>query len=561
MSENIWQRSKRYGKKGAKAIWSGSSRDLEDFKVEIIKDAGLITGNKLLFSVGTEYQKAIQSDAGKEYFEFQDEKIREIQTNLVNKIKGGNKDRSQLKQLKKKQKVDGPNFIHQKQRAKAHGGNIPLHFIIKMAGYRRRRRMKRSKRRFRKRGSAGGSLLKSLKQAGPIGNVKWNTTGTISTLAGQQDFMCLPLSATQSEVRNNALNYGPGGVSVSGATALAHSSQVVDVGSAGIGIPLGAIGQISLLRKDFIYHFNMFRTYRFKNPTNVNIEVVFHLVTCKKDIPLTMYAALTVDNTHEAITALCKTNAANWSLADNPSADYGKAALGAELATTSGLKAPDAAEVDEKGEDDFDYAASAVGSGMVGSSFTAWRRIGWTPKEVIPFRQHFTIKRSKKITLTSNSVADYKYSEKRFHKQDTAQLPDMGRDSIRQLHTRKGQKFLVVMVRGFPTIANYPLATYQNFTTYNKAAWSYDASGASIGPTTEQGSTINANVVTTSPAQLIYVSSASQNFGSKSQTKSTIRTLENVLPSAYGYPSGAVTYNEIAEDSEVISQYTSAHKT
>lgn len=437
--------------------------------------------------------------------------------------------------------------------SRARHTNTPYCITIKMAGYKRRRKMKRSKRRFRKKSHAKNRLYRSLKAAGPIGNVKFALSGRVACLAGQQDFQCLPLSSTQDEFRSMYDNLGPGGRTMGNYVDYVHDLQTQNLSTTAEFTSLSAASTMKMVKKEFLYSFNCFRSYRFKNPANVNVEVVFHLVTCKKDIPLAMYPMLTTSNTHEAITMLCKTQATSISTSVTPLKEYGQDATAA--ASVEPLNAGITPDIDEKGLEIYDVEQSSTTRGQIGAAFAAWRRIGWTPKEVSSFRQHFKIKKSKKLTLTSNSCIDYKFADKKMHKLDTSRLV-AGLDTSRQLHTRKGQQFLVVVVRGFPTVMKWPAAAYTTFSAAQKDAWSYDNGVTDAFTISEQGSAAEKDLVSTSPAALIWVSNCSVSFGSKSFSTGTVRSIESLLPSAYALDT--VPCCEVAEDSETVSAYKTA---
>jgi len=423
-----------------------------------------------------------------------------------------------------------------------------------MKRFTKRRRYSKKKRVRR---SRKPSFLNKLRDAGPIGCVKWTNTGVISALGGQQEMISIPLSCTQDEVRSFVDNTGPGGRTTGGLTEVVHDANDLTV-STSVEFDTATLAGLSVIKKEKVYNFNTFRSIRFKNPANMDCEVVFHLVTCIKDLPAAMFPSQLGAGTYgKAIEILCK-NDATWAAPGRggPLAEYGRnntAANSTTVNSSTGIAAADL--VDEKGMDVDVNDYSATAKANVSDAFRNWARIGFSPKEVAEFRTYFKIKRSKKMKLASNQVVDYKFSQKKMQGIDTATLALTGRDAIRSLHTRRGQQFLVVVVRGFPCVMKIDSATYTTWVANNKDAWSYNHTTDGFAQT-EIGAAAGYDVVSTSPAQLLYVANCSTNFGSLSKSTSKIRTIENVLPSVYN--NSLATFNEIAEDSETVSKYKSA---
>lgn len=408
-------------------------------------------------------------------------------------------------------------------------------------------------------------LRKLLARENPIGKVYTSSTGYAGSPAGQQELITLPLSLYQSEIRGLYSNYGAYGGSVSTRTGIMHS-EYVDPG----GQPQAAINQavavtaagtlangIRTVLKEWIYTYDTSRKYQFKNHGNQNMEIVAYLVECTESITNDMYDCLSASNTASAISELVKNNAQN----ENDPLNNVLEPYGINTSTTTGAgvsRAEQAVNANNAmdAEDDIvlDGEGAASTFGGVTSKFKNWARIGFTPSEVKSFRKHFRITKRKRKILKSNEVMEYNWFTNNIRKIDARTLDSPAADSMREVHTVAGTKWLVLVIRGLPAVMQFAAAA--NIETLTRQMWAYDETSDGIGRT---GTNLAAatDVVTISPASIIWTVHTSTKFGSLARVFQNIRNIESVLPSSKAAGNAVV---EIDEDGVVAHAYQNAFR-
>jgi len=403
---------------------------------------------------------------------------------------------------------------------------------------------KRSQKMFKKR----------LAQENPVGKVHWVNTGFAGSLPGQQEMITLPLSLTQAEIMNMYQNYGPNGTNVSSRTEIIHDersdAQVANAQAMDIN------GLTSVM-KEFIYCYDTSRKYMIKNHGNQNMEIICYKVQCVLTINTEEYDCLTSNNTHEAISLLCKQSAANsGDVVQDPMERHG-----INTSTTTSASVADAtlavnADNDIKGAEGNALEFGATDTfGGVGINFKNWARIGFTPAEVKIFNKHFKIvKRNRKI-LATNEVMELKWFSDAIRKVNTRQLGGTGfKDVLRKNHTVQGTSWLVLIIRGLPAVMQ--LSNEDNLYDISRAGWHYADSGSGIFRTASD-KTSACDVVTIAPSSIIWTLQSSSKFGSLQNSYSKIYNIDSVYPTALTAANPVV---EIDEDGETAHKYRTSFR-
>ncbi|AGS36222.1 hypothetical protein [Circoviridae 14 LDMD-2013] len=352
-------------------------------------------------------------------------------------------------------------------------------------GKRRRYRRKRYNKKYMSR------FLRAMLRLGRVRTSKGQSFGILTAGAGKQDAITVPLSARIDEIYNLLNRKGKEG----------------EIWPKGFAFTIGAATVSSATHANF-YHLGTIRKYTFKNQMNCPIEAIFYKVQYKKSFcsgelgsaasqaafeNFLMNAPVVLWNEYIGHQVSTGTTASEFVGVQS------NAPSTVDLTGDYDAKDMETDPQDVQGEDVEDDA----NEGGLPSGYEQHKYYGSGPGSSKYFREYINVIKVQKVVMRTNQLVNISHISKKMRKYDAEELKAFANayqgassnvGAGARIH-RKGDVDVMVVVRGLPGVRTITAADV----TEDKAQIGWES-----GVHEPAVATLNSNIVTTSPASLVW---------------------------------------------------------